>query len=242
LDLIIDRGNTRIKWCVYDGNQAIEAGAKGYLTDDEIQNLLIHFKVDRAIVSTVAGLHFSLNRLFKLDSIIWLSAQTPLPYKNNYETPETLGKDRLAAVAGAQALWPDKNLMVIDTGTCITIDFLDNNGNYLGGNICPGPELRYYAMNEHTDALPLVERNTDGFNLIGQNTTEALQNGGISACVVELEGWIDRSREQFEDLHVVISGGDAQQFAENMKKRIFVREDLVMLGLKEILNFNANQL
>ena len=132
--------------------------------------------------------------------------------------------------------------MIIDTGTCIKIDYLDKAGNYLGGNICPGPELRYYAMNEHTDALPKVDRNHDGFRLIGRNTKEAIQNGGLSACIVEIEGWIARAKEQFEDLHVVISGGDAVLFAEYMKKRIFVREDLVMLGLKEILEFNAEQL
>jgi type III pantothenate kinase len=170
-----------------------------------------------------------------------LTAQTKLPIRHVYRTPETLGKDRLAAVVGACYLYPAEDCLVVDAGTCITFDILTADGVFRGGNIAPGVRMRLRAMHDYTARLPLVEpvRST---RLWGEQTTQALENGGALGAALELEGLQARLAEHFPRLRTVLTGGDAALLANLLKTKIFVHENLVLQGLNQILEYNVKQL
>ncbi len=171
--------------------------------------------------------------------LVELTAATPLPFRNGYATPETLGKDRLAAVAGALARFPGENCLVIDAGTCITYDVLTKDGLYMGGNISPGIGLRFRSLQAFTASLPLVER-AEVDNPIGRSTVTAIRNGVQLGAIWEMEGMIAAMQQQWKDLNVLLTGGDADFFEKNLKTRIFAHSDLVLEGLNKILTHNVS--
>ena len=168
-----------------------------------------------------------------------LTEKTPLPIDNQYGTPKTLGKDRIAAVMGAYRLFPNQNCLVIDAGTCITYDLLTKHKTYLGGNISPGIDMRLKAMHQFTAKLPLVERGQQE-RIWGTSTETALRNGGQFGALYELEAFIRVCKEKFDPLTVVLTGGDGNFFAENLKTKIFARPNLVEWGLLEIFQFSKS--
>ena len=148
-----------------------------------------------------------------------------------------MGRDRIAGVAGAQVLFPNRSCLVIDIGTCVTFDVIDAKGMYLGGNISPGVELRLKAMSTFTARLPLVKRGKLG-KLIGNSTTSALQLGATSGTLHEIQNFINEARALYKGLNVILTGGDAHFFAEQLKTKIFVNPNLVLIGLNKILEIN----
>ena len=240
MNLIIDRGNTFVKWALFEGDTMRFKYRGRILTDEMLKEFAKLYPIENIILSSVRGINFSEKTLEAMGHYIRLDHHTHVPFVNEYQTPATLGRDRIAIVAGVMAEWPRRNALIIDTGTCITFDWITDKGVYLGGNISPGPELRYKTMNENTGALPLVDR-SDAFRLIGTSTETALQNGGFGGCIAEIIGWIELGRERFADSIVVISGGDADSFATSIKNEIFVRPDLVLTGLNEIVKLNVNK-
>ncbi len=238
MNVVIDRGNTLVKLAVFDEEHMVFFYRSKKLTDDKILQTLSKYPIDSGIVSNVANVSFSEDPFFELDHYISLGHETNLPFVNKYATPETLGRDRMAAVAGAIAEFPNRNLLVIDTGTCLTIDFVNQRGEYLGGNISPGPEIRFQGMHDGTANLPRVQWK-DQESIIGSSTESALQLGGFVGCAAEIMGWMTLAREQMDEIIVVLSGGDAQAFATSIKNEIFVRPDLVLTGLNQILLFNV---
>ena len=207
------------------------------LTSDQLKAwLAANGPFDGIILSTVAKDSPEFVKILSETApLVILDENTPLPIKNLYETPATLGKDRLAAAAGAHALFPGKNVLSIDAGTCITYDFLTKDGEYLGGGISPGIRMRFQAMNAFTGKLPLVEP-TDFTGLIGKTTAESLLSGVINGVCEEIKGLIARYIEQYEDLTAVITGGDHEYLHNKLKINIFAVPDLVLLGLNEILD------
>ena len=155
MNLAIDIGNTRTKFGFFKKGRLRK---KMYWEDthlEELETLLTNQKVENIICSTVKTVDTNFEkRLANNRFYIRLDATTPLPIQNTYRTPTTLGKDRLAAVAGAFELYPKTSSLVIDAGTCITYDVIDAKGNFLGGNIVPGLEMRYKAMHHFTAKLP----------------------------------------------------------------------------------------
>ena len=172
---------------------------------------------------------------------IKLDHLTPVPIKNKYKTPETLGRDRIAGVVGAQTVFPKTNCLVIDAGTCITFDFINAKGHYLGGNISPGILLRLKAMNTFTDKLPLGS-STFHKDFIGKSTITAIENGAMWGTIGEIESFIRRIQEKYGDINVILTGGDASIFAKKIKTKIFVLSNLLMIGLNEIIRYNAAKL
>jgi type III pantothenate kinase len=170
--------------------------------------------------------------------LINLTEETKIPIVNLYETPSSLGKDRLASAVAASFLFPKQNAIVINAGTCITMDFVDKNNQYHGGNISPGIAMRLKAMNKFTARLPLVEACLNK-NLIGKTTKEALQNGAVRGAIYEVEAFISRLTKEYGSLKVIISGGDAYFFGNQSNFKIFAHPNLVLAGLNEILNFNG---
>ena len=175
--------------------------------------------------------------LSKAGRFILLTELTPLPVKNLYQTPKSLGKDRIAAVTGAWSMFPRRNILVIDAGTCITYDFINQQGEYPGGGISPGIRMRFKAMHTFTGKLPLIEPE-DFDELIGKSTTESLLSGVYNGVTGEIREMVRLYREKYGDVMVLITGGDHELLNNKLKISIFAVPELVLLGLNEILDYN----
>lgn len=241
MNLIIDIGNTFIKMSVFDKEEVKTETIAGELHPSDIGKFLKEFAgVESVIVSAVRNYSNDLQEYFKRNFrfFLELNDKTPLPVKNNYKTKETLGNDRIAAVVGANYLYPGKNVLVVDAGTAITYDFIDENGEYAGGNISPGIEMRFKALNRFTGRLPLVrKKNLD--KLVGQTTEEAILAGVMQGVVFEVEGTIRAFKEIYKNLIVIITGGDAIFFDNKLKNYFFVHFNLIAIGLNRILEYNG---
>lgn len=243
MNLTIDIGNTRAKTGLFAGPDLLERRVWENENLPEIISYATNHQVQNVILSTVGKpidptLEAELSQRF---FYLQLTHQTLLPIRNAYSTPETLGKDRLAAVIGAWQLHPGEHCLVVDAGTCITYDLLRADGVYLGGNISPGLAMRFRAMHEFTARLPLVDR-SEQIALVGTSTETALRIGGQMGMTLEIDGFIRLLRDQYGSLRVLMTGGDAEFFAKVSKSEIFVNSDLVLTGLNKILTYNAEQL
>ncbi len=239
-NLTIDIGNTRTKSAVFHRGVLVERFAWETCSKEHILEVATNHPVKNVILSVVGPAPGEewITWLRASFRVVELSAATPLPFQNGYDTPETLGKDRLAAVAGALARRPGQNCLVIDAGTCITYDVLTAEGVYVGGNISPGINLRFKALPAFTANLPLVERGEIP-DTVGRSTETAIRNGVQLGAVWEMEGMIAAMRQRWEGLNVLLTGGDADFFEKNLKTRIFAHSDLVLEGLNKILIHNV---
>ncbi len=240
MNLIADIGNTLIKTAVFSGNEIIFEQQSTRIEEALIENLVGTFPVKRAIISSV-GTHpekYLTLLKEKLEYILLPDHTTPLPVSNLYLSPETLGFDRLAAATGACFLFPQTNVLVIDTGTTITIDLVTEAGEFKGGNISPGVDMRFKALNSFTSRLPLVDRNGETF-LTGKTTEEAVRSGVWYGITYELEGYINAYKQKYENLKVILTGGDHKYFEKIFKSTIFVDSNLTLKGLHQILEYNA---
>jgi type III pantothenate kinase len=238
MNLALDIGNTRSKIGRFDQNHLVE---RKVITDWSTADLISYCNqvgVQRVIFSSVSGPDEILSQtLAQHFEILELTHETPLPFENLYATPETLGKDRLAAVAGAQALLPHQNCLVIDCGTCIKYDLMTDVAKYLGGNIAPGAEMRTKAMHAFTARLPEVDMEMPA-DFIGTSTLTALQNGAFRGAALEIEGMIRLFKERFDPLNIIMTGGDASFFKPFLNLPHLIEPNLTLYGLNNILNFN----
>ena len=234
--LIVDVGNTLMKCALFDGDVLF----KEFVCDAELQPLLDSVSgidISGGMWSAVRKLPASLEQWFACKGVVKFTWQTPVPLKNLYSTPETLGMDRLAAAVGAWSICPKNNILVIDMGTAITFDFVSAEGEYVGGNIAPGKELRYRALAEHTGALPLVHGVVDDF-CWGNSTETAIRSGVINGIRSEIDGYINKIKQKFPSLLVFLTGGDANIFDIREKSGIFAVKNLVITGLDCIYKYN----
>ncbi len=241
MNLIIDIGNSRIKVSVFNRGDVIFTIPLEEISPENIQMLKNeHPSLNQAILSTVRDIPSELENYLaaNFDTFIELDAETPLPIENLYQTKDTLGKDRIAAVVGAFDLYPNTNVLVIDAGTAITFDIINEQGQYLGGNISPGLEMRFKALNKFTGRLPLVGKN-DFDNLYGRTTEEAILAGVQHGIVFETDKAIETFKEFYNNLKVIITGGDAIFFDKKLKNSFFVHFNLTALGLNRILEHNG---
>lgn len=239
-NLCVDIGNTRIKMGWFTKEQML--GSKSILRSEiaQIDAFLTNHTAENVIFSTVAEtLPKEVKDFLPADiPILELSPDLPLPIEIAYRTPQTLGRDRLAAVLGAHALFPGLYNLVIDAGTCITYDFLTEKGVYLGGNISPGWQMRLDAMQHFTARLPRPSAEIPE-NWVGNSTVTALQNGAFTGLTLEIQGYIDRLAALHPAINVLLTGGDADFFAKKLKSKIFVNQNLVLWGLNKTLNYNV---
>lgn len=233
IHLIIDAGNTYVKAAVFNGEAMLFVFSfqRGENWHDKLEG----YKPDKVIVSNV-GEHFA-DLYFEEVPTLVLNETTPLPIGNDYETPHSLGKDRIAAAVGAWNRFKNQNILIIDAGTCITYDIVNNNGIYLGGIIAPGMYMRLQAMNHFTARLPLPEWDENA-PLVGTDTISCMQSGAVNGILSEAEGIIRRMDEKFSDLQVVICGGASSFFESKLNFRIFAAPYLVLEGLNSILIYN----
>lgn len=241
INLVIDIGNSRSKLALFNQQDLMFNVPVDHLTVDHLKMLKDeHVQMTKAILSSTkevdAQLLEFLDRSF--DQFIELNHITPLPIANLYETPETLGKDRIAAAVGANELFPDQNVLVIDAGTAITYDFVSAENQYLGGNISPGLQMRFKALNQFTDKLPLVDSSAY-FSEIGKNTKEAIRGGVQNGILFEIEKTIELFSGKYEDLQVILTGGDAAFLSQLIDADVLVHLNLTLIGLNRILEFNS---
>ncbi|HMQ48253.1 MAG TPA: type III pantothenate kinase [Saprospiraceae bacterium] len=239
MNLAIDIGNTRVKMGIFDQDQLLQYDVVEKLPLNYLTQWLTNHSIQNIIYCSVGKVLDQKLQAFLDQHALFLDAHTPIPVTNHYQTPATLGKDRLAAVVGAFALFPETNCIVVDAGSCITCDVLKKGGHYLGGNISPGIKMRLKAMHEFTAALPLVEPG-ELRAWIGDSTTAALRNGAQLGAIFEVMAFVDYLETHYGDFQVIITGGDAEYFVKNLKREIFVHQNLVLAGLNQILKHNVD--
>ena len=243
MNLIIDIGNTAAKVALFDGGEMVEVLTESNQSLDCLEVLCAKYPVEQGIVATVIDLSERvLAALVALPfPLLWLDSKTPLPVTNLYETPETLGYDRMAAVVGANEQYPRRDILVIDAGTCITYEFIDSKGQYHGGNISPGMQMRFKALNQFTGRLPLIDSN--GRKLpMGRDTETAIRAGVLKGMEYEISGYITAMKHKYPELLVFLTGGDDFSFDSSVKSIIFADRFLVLKGLNRILNYNNGRI
>jgi type III pantothenate kinase len=241
MNLIVDVGNTFVKFAVFQDNILIHKVSFNLSEfKSEFKLLLEEFpKLKYAIVSSVGRLTKKQMNLIENDlTVLELSYKTKIPIKNLYKTPKTLGVDRIALVSASVSQFPDNNVLIIDAGTCITYDFVTDKNDYLGGAISPGIRLRYQALHNLTANLPLLEKGHPK-TITGTTTESSIHSGVIIGVVKEIDGVIDEYRMKHQDLTVILTGGDANFLSNQLKNSIFANSNFLLEGLDFILDFNS---
>ena len=241
MNLTIDIGNTLIKMAVFDGGEIVEKLLAEECDTKLLDGLLARWPaIDRAIIASTGGRTAPLARMLRVRAVKCLefTPATPVPIRNGYDTPETLGADRLAAAVGAALVAEGRDALVVDFGTAITIDVV-SGGEFLGGNITPGAAIRFKALHHFTKKLPLCSLNDNPTELFGNTSVSAIECGVVNGIVYEIEGYIRDLQRKYSDLRIIFTGGDSNFFAKRLKNTIFATYDLVAYGLNRILEYNA---
>jgi type III pantothenate kinase len=240
MKLIVDAGNTSIKLAVFDKeNLLFDNTIDRIRFVDEVKSIFNFYpKITRAIVSAVG--HLDKKDILALSvfcKVHVLDHTSKIPFKNSYATPQTLGVDRIALATAAFYFNSTANTLVIDAGTCITYDMVNDYGEYLGGAISPGIKMRYKALNNQTDKLPLLELD-DPIDIIGNSTQTSIHSGVVNGITAEIDGVIDQYQKRFKDLTVILTGGDAQFLSKRLKNTIFADSKFLLKGLNFLLEYN----
>lgn len=237
--LVIDAGNTRIKWAVFEADTLIifDSCLKEKF-NFHLQRIIKDFpEIKNAILSSVSN--FTENDLNFLNSIIKVTVvkrDLAFPFVNLYESPETLGLDRMVLSAAAVLMYPNTNRLVIDAGTCITYDFVDEENRYHGGAISPGIQMRYKSMHEFTANLPELEI-SDFNGFVGKNTKDSMHSGVINGVIGEINHMIQSIVVDSENFTIILTGGDAVFLAKRLKSTIFAHSNFLLEGLNQYFYF-----
>lgn len=243
MHLIIDIGNTRTKIAIFKKSRLLLLEILEKVSKEKIKKILNRFPgIHSGIISSVTQIREDVNRFVKLNTahFIHLNYSTRLPVQIKYKTSRTLGNDRIANAVGAQAVYPGKNVLVIDAGTCLKFDFVDEKKNYSGGAISPGMLMRYKALHDYTEKLPLIKPSKK-FSLTGKSTAESIRSGVQNGMLMEMQGIIEQYKKKYTNLQIILTGGDALFFANQLKSSIFAAPNLTLTGLNEILKYNVLQ-
>lgn len=239
MNLTIDVGNNQTKVGVFDGNEMIFFQQYAPLTLEGVKTLFEKHSIKNAIIADVAFYDEDIDLLLKQKSnFIKLSHTTKMPVALKYLTPETLGKDRIATAAAAVDMFPENNSLVIDAGTSITYDIITAENEFLGGSISPGISMRFKALHNFTARLPLMKKQPIDY-ITGKNTSESILSGVINGTTGEMAYIIDAYQKKYQNLQVLLTGGDAAFFETRLNYKIFVVPNLVLRGLNKILNYNV---
>ncbi len=237
-NIVIDQGNSSFKIGVFEGKELMDVVE--YEKRKDVIAFVLGYKPDQVLLSSVVKKSKKLVKaISETIKVEMLSNKTALPFRNSYATPETLGPDRIAAVAATHDLFKGENCLVIDAGTCITYDIIDNNGVYHGGAISPGVTMRFKALHHFTSKLPLLNK-VDSAKLTGNSTKRSMESGVVNGVIAEANGMIEQYSQNYEALKVVLCGGDSKFFESKLKGHIFAVANLVLIGLNRILLFNID--
>ncbi|TXN38176.1 type III pantothenate kinase [Flagellimonas hymeniacidonis] len=240
MNLVIDIGNTLIKYAVFENNTLLfDQGSESGLFLSKVKELFeLYPKIDHALISSVGPLERKERDIVSLFCRVHvLTSESKVPFKNSYASPQTLGMDRIALAASAFYKNPRGNTLVIDAGTCITYDMINDSGEYVGGAISPGIRMRYRAMHNQTAGLPLLQPE-DILDFIGNSTKTCMDSGVINGVTQEIDGVVSQYNSRFQDLTVILTGGDSHFFAKRLKNTIFANSKFLLEGLNYLLEYN----
>ena len=239
VQLVIDIGNTALKAACFKGRNMLRSVRAAWTEPDQVEEALLRLMAnnpDQVLISSVSGPNKTVNAFLKRAGLnaTYFSPETPVPIINRYETPETLGRDRLANSVAASLMFPSQPIVIIDAGTCIKFDFVTHENEYFGGSISPGIDMRFRALHEFTARLPLLER-SEMVYLIGKNTRESIHSGVINGACAEVKGILEQYQMTHKDLQVIITGGDYPLLQRTLKTSVIPEPWLTLKGLNEIL-------
>ena len=237
--LVIDVGNTRIKAAVFEDTTLFEIFVFSKIElQKNIQNILKNFKkITDIVVSSVGDVEKqSFLEYSNVLNVHFLSHEDSFPFHNSYATPKTLGIDRMVLAAGATLRFPNQNRLVIDAGTCVTYDFIDDKNNYLGGAIAPGLRLRYESLHNFTAKLPLLSLESPR-DLIGTSTSESIHSGVVNGFVYEIDGFIDEYKVRYSNFIIILTGGDTDFLAIRLKNTIFANSNFLLESLNQTFQY-----
>ena len=243
MNLIIDVGNTKVKLAIFSDQVCIK---KASASHEKLIHKIIKLKkdfliIEYAILSSVSKVtDGDLKQLKKEFKLLVLHDTIKIPFENCYETPSTLGVDRIALVSASVYKYPDKNVLIIDAGTCITYDFITKQNKYLGGAISPGIRMRYKSLHNLTANLPLLDTKQPK-KLVGNSTNESIHSGIINGILKEMDGIVSEYEKKYQDLTVILTGGDTKFLSKQLKSSIFANSNFLLEGLNFILEFNKNE-
>jgi type III pantothenate kinase len=246
LNLVIDIGNTLQKIAVFNNDDCAYYQSFTVITKEIITPIINQYPIKYSIISSVAAVDIQVIDCLKANTtLIHYSQQTKLPIKILYKSENSLGLDRVANAVGATVMFPNRNVLSIQTGTCLVFDFVNEKSEYLGGSISPGIKMRFEALHKSTKNLPELHYSSFSSpkqplpNILGIDTNTSLSSGVINGICYEIEGFIAEYQTKFNDLVVIITGGDADFLRESIKNTIFAAPNLVMKGLHEIIKYNV---
>jgi len=248
MNLCIDQGNSRTKVALMtDEGKLIKDLTYKQFSSADVERLFDLYEITDSIISSVVDIEAAIvNTLSRRSQhFVLFDHLTPVPIINRYETPQTLGQDRLAAAVGAKSLCPEQNLLIIDVGSAITYDFVSAEGEYMGGNIAPGLKMRFTMLQRMTKKLPLVEVDENELiPLFGKNTRDAIAAGVIRGVAYEVKGYMRTLHEKMPSFRTFLTGGNAPYVLKNVRtsrnenRPIQYEKHLVLIGLNTILVYN----
>lgn len=238
MNLVLDIGNSLLKAGIFKNNNLINYCEfnKDYFLN--VKSILDNNPISHSIASNVSE---SNNKLIELLSnktnLIEFNSSLNVPFKNCYQSKNTLGKDRIALVSNASKEYPKENVLLIDLGSCITFDFLNNKNEYLGGSISPGLRMRYKSLNNYTANLPLLDpKEIDYF--IGKNTEDSIHSGIINGIISELNSTVEKYKSQYKKIRIILTGGDSKFLFKKIKSGIFANSNFLIFGLNFLIELN----
>jgi type III pantothenate kinase len=237
--LTIDVGNTRIKAAVFEDNTILESFVfEINELEKKIKNILNEFKtIAYLVVSSVGAVEKQSFLAFEsVLKVHFISNEDAFPFINNYDTPKTLGIDRMVLAAGATLKYPNQNRLIIDAGTCVTYDFVDENNVYQGGAIAPGLRLRYESLHNYTSKLPLLSLESPK-HYIGKSTSESIHSGIVNGLVYEIDGFVDEYKAKCSKIIIILTGGDAEFLAKRLKNTIFANSNFLLESLNQTFQY-----
>lgn len=248
MNLCIDQGNSRTKVALMtDEGKILKHLIYKSFSSADVERLFDLYDITDSIISSVVDIEAAVvNTLHRRSQhFVLFDHMTPVPIVNRYDTPQTLGQDRLAAAVGAKTLCPDENLLIIDAGSAITYDFVSAEGEYMGGNIAPGIKMRFTMLQRMTKKLPMVEaEENELIPLFGANTRDAIAAGVIRGVAYEVKGYMRTLKEKMPHYQTFLTGGHAPYILNNVrssrneKREIRFEKHLVLIGLNNILVYN----
>ncbi|MDC1492243.1 type III pantothenate kinase [Flavobacteriaceae bacterium] len=239
MNLILDVGNTQAKLAVFDHKLLMLKSFDLNFINDNIDDFLKLFPfIKNLIVCSVVDTDLNFDK-YNFNNVHFVSENSIIPFENLYDTPKSLGNDRIALVSHASISYPNQNVLIIDTGSCITYDFINENNQYLGGAISPGLNMRFKSLNKFTSNLPLVKPNLIN-KMIGKSTYDSINIGVLDGVVCEIEGFVHQYLSKYNNLTVILTGGDSDFLSNQLKISIFANRNFLLEGLNDLIKLNIS--
>lgn len=242
--LVIDIGNSRVKGGIWNNLSLENLDPDTLLETDRLDEVLLEdwidtYQSESTLICSVRRLDDEFVHWCKVHNVQILHHGMKVGFPVLYESKSTLGMDRLAAVAGAIGLSGGVPTMVIDAGSCITYEYINERSEYMGGAISPGLRMRYKAMHQFTGKLPAVEPSGELPEIYGRDTVTSMRAGTEIGFISEIDVFIEAFKNKYPNSVIFLCGGDSIFIQKNSSYKMHYRKHLVLLGLLKIIQANA---